>query len=82
MERVQKYDRKGEKIKVLAPSNQKLQMRGISKKRRHSRRAVPEKTDFDFVCQNFCSVELFDQKCQVFDYFPGGIKNDANSSPR
>ena len=37
MERVKKYDQKGEKIKVLAVSNQKLQMCGISKGRRHSR---------------------------------------------
>ena len=63
MERVKKYDQKGEKIKVLALSNQKLQMRGISKGRRHSRRGGAQKTDFDFVYQIFCSVELFDRKC-------------------
>ena len=63
IKRVQKYDQKGEKIKVLAASNQKLEMRGISKGRRHSRRGGAQKADFDFVYQTFCSVELFDRKC-------------------
>ena len=62
-ERVQKYYQNSEKIKVLAASNQKLQMRGISKGCRHSRQGGAQKTDFDFVCQTFCLVELFDRKC-------------------
>ena len=49
MERVQKYDQNDEKIKVLAVSNQKLQMRGTSKGRRQPGGAVPKKSDFDFV---------------------------------
>ena len=36
MERVQKYDQNDEKTKVLAVYNQKLQVRGISKGRRHT----------------------------------------------
>ena len=63
LERVQKYYQNGEKINVLAASNQKLKMRGISKGGRHSRRGGAQKTDFDLVCQTFCSVELFDRKC-------------------
>ena len=63
VKRVLKYDQNGEKIKVLPAFNQKLQMREISKGRRHSRRGGAQKTDFGFVCQTFCSVELFDQKC-------------------
>ena len=63
IERVQKYYQNGGKIKVLAAWNQKLQLRWISKGCRHSRRGGAQKTDFDFVCQTFCSVELFDRKC-------------------
>ena len=55
--------KKVKKIKVLAASDQNLQIRGISKGRRHSRRGGAQKTDFDFVYQTFCSVELFDRKC-------------------
>ena len=46
LERVQNSDQNGEKIKVLAASNQKLQMRGISKGRRHSRRDGAKKNKF------------------------------------
>ena len=82
MKRVQKYDHNHEKIKVLAVSNQNLQMLRISKGRRHSEQGGTRKKYFDFVSQIFCSEELFDRKCELFDRFSGGIKNDANYSPR
>ena len=62
-ERAQKYYQNGKKIKVLATSNQKLKMRGISKECPHSRRGGAQKTDFYLICQTFCSVELFYRKC-------------------
>ena len=62
MKRVQKNNQNGEKIEVLAVSNQKLQISGTSKRRRHSGRGGARKINFDFVFQIFCSEELFDRK--------------------
>ena len=62
MKRVQKNNQNGEKIEVLAVSNQKLQISGTSKRRRHSGRDGARKINFDFVFQIFCSEELFDRK--------------------
>ena len=63
MKRVQKNNQNGEKIEVLAVSNQKLLISGTSKSRRHSGRGGARKINFDFVFQIFCSEELFDRKC-------------------
>ena len=63
MKRVQKNNKNGEKIEVLAVSNQKLQTSGTSKRRRHSGRGGARKIYFDFVSQIFCSEEFFDRKC-------------------
>ena len=63
VERLQKYYLNGEKIKVLAVSNQKLQMSGTSKERRHSGRGGVRKIYFDFDSEIFCSEEIFDRKC-------------------
>ena len=69
MERVKKYDQKGEKIKVLPVFNQKLQMRGISKGRRHSRWGGAPKQILTLLVKLFVQSNFFTENVNYLIIF-------------
>ena len=82
MKRVQKNNQNGEKIEVLAVSNQKLQISGTSKRRRHSGRGGDRKINLTLFFKSFVRRNFLTENVNYLIVFSGGIKNDATSSPR